>query len=188
MKHFLKEIEIALNSGLYTLALVGALSLPDVCATLELENPDRRDGVGERYKEWYRKYAEKNCFLSDEACYLYRCSMVHKHNSQNSFPHQLSPMNYKFSKIAFFSPNEGGVAFNNCAFKLKCNNPITGEQIEDDAIVIELDGFINGMIKSVNEWLEIIKEDENFKNNINDLIQPRYSSALNFIKGDVIIY
>ncbi|MCR5707078.1 MAG: hypothetical protein K6G82_02265 [Ruminococcus sp.] len=188
MEHFLSEIKIALDIGLYTLALVGALSLPDVCATLELSDPDRRDGVGKRYKEWYRKYAEKNCFLSDEACYLYRCSMVHKHNSQNSFPHQLSPMNYKFSKIAFFSPNEGGVAFNNCAFKLKYNNPITGEQIEDDAIVIELDGFINGMIKSVNEWLDIIKEDDNFKKNINDLIKPRPNSIINMINGGTIIY
>ncbi|MCR5708122.1 MAG: hypothetical protein K6G82_07595 [Ruminococcus sp.] len=192
MKHFLKEIEIALNSGLYTLAIVGALSLPDICATLEMENPDRRDGVGERYKEWYRNYAEKNCFLPAEACYLYRCSMVHKHNSKNNFSVNaltfLGSDSLPINKIAFFLPSNDGPKFINSTFKLNFDNPLTGERVEDSAILIEIDEFINGMIKSVNEWLEIIKEDENFKKNINDLIQPRPSSALNFIKGDVIIY
>lgn len=192
MKHFLKEIEIALNSGLYTLALVGALSLPDVCATLELENPDRRDGVGERYKEWYRNYAEKNCFLTAEACYLYRCSMVHKHNSKNKFEFQSLPFfggeTINISKVAFFLPSDGRPKVNNCAIKLHGIDSNTGEQIEDDAIVIELDGFINGMIQSVNEWLEIIKENEYFKRNINDLIKPRPNSIINVINGDTIIY
>lgn len=180
MQHYLSEIKKALDAKLYILAITSALALPDICARLESTNPDYEKGVGSKYKQWYKKNAESNCFLSPELCYKYRCSMLHQYSSNNP--------KSKFKKIAFFLPSLGGPKFNNCGFQINLYDEFTNTTRTDEATVIEIDDFVNGMIKSVEDWLQIIKDNKNYKKNISYLVQPRPNSALNAIKGDVIIY
>ena len=54
----LNEIDVALNSGLYLVALTSALTLPDICG--KAEYPDL--GNKQRYVKWFNKYiTETNC-------------------------------------------------------------------------------------------------------------------------------
>lgn len=191
MTNYLSEIKAALDAGLYTLAITGALSLPDICASLESAAPNDKSDVGKKYKNWYRKYAEKNCFLTPDACYKYRCSMVHQHGSKNKFKFNMpsaQPKTFTFDKVAFFLPSSHGPKFNNCGVKITCTNPDTGETSTDEALLIEIDAFVNGMIKSVSDWLNIIKGNKNYEKNKNDLIQPRPASTIKELKSDIVIY
>ena len=51
-----KEIRAALANGSFILALMGALTLPDLCG--KAEYPNERDST-ERYKKWYREWIGK---------------------------------------------------------------------------------------------------------------------------------
>ena len=54
----LNEIDVALNNGLYLVALTSALTLPDICG--KAEYPDL--GNKQRYVKWFNEYiTETNC-------------------------------------------------------------------------------------------------------------------------------
>ena len=59
------EIAVALNQGLYLVALSAALTLPDVCG--KAEYPEER--VSTRYKKWY------STFVPDGICRKILCML-----------------------------------------------------------------------------------------------------------------
>ena len=67
------EINVALNSGLHLIALIAALTLPDVCG--KAEYPKLK--VGERYTTWLSNYISDNQLPADEV-YALRCSLLHE--------------------------------------------------------------------------------------------------------------
>src|ERR1043165_600714 len=74
----LVEIERALSKRFYYLALVTALSLPDICAALE--SSDGRS-VTKRYKAWYKLHLGARSsmeHLSEDDCFSLRCGVVHQ--------------------------------------------------------------------------------------------------------------
>ena len=70
MRDLLDQIENALNFGLYYIALIASLSIPDICGAIE-----STDGKATRkkYQEWFDKYvAPKYCgMLTGEDCYFF---------------------------------------------------------------------------------------------------------------------
>lgn len=90
VNRIIKEIKVALDNECYIVALMGALTLPDICgknAYPELKN------VGERYKQWcdtfvYPQTQHANeddktldcgiTYLSGEIIYSLRCYMLHQ--------------------------------------------------------------------------------------------------------------
>lgn len=80
-----KEIEKALQYGMYFSALLIALTLPDICGKAEYpELKDKPDG--QAYKKWFDEYITKENNFGDEEntlcfngymCYKARCQMVH---------------------------------------------------------------------------------------------------------------
>lgn len=176
-KDYCEEIRTALNSNLYTVALVSALSLPDVCASLESPNMFEEKGVSVRYQQWYNKYAKKHCLISSYLCYKYRCSMVHTCSSHEK---------NKVSKIAFLIPGSTNCAMSNCEVDITLNTPEGA--VSEKAVVIDIVEFVNGMIKSVEDWLEISKSNKNFIKNYPFFIQKRPGSPLELICGGTFIY
>lgn len=67
------EINIALNNGLYLVALTATLTLPDVCGKVEFSTLK----TGERYKQWYAKYVPDGNLPADMV-YALRCSLLHE--------------------------------------------------------------------------------------------------------------
>jgi len=76
LEPLLDEVNVALSNGLYYLAVMLSLSLPDICAALE--RPDGRTN-SEYYKKWYDKHlADKFDHLSADDCYSLRCGVLHQ--------------------------------------------------------------------------------------------------------------
>ena len=72
IQKMIDEINIALNNGLYLVALTSALTLPDVCGKAEYPG----SGNGERYRNWYSKYV-KDSNIPAEQVYALRNSLLH---------------------------------------------------------------------------------------------------------------
>src|SRR3990167_10578362 len=104
MKDFLEQIEAALNSNLYYVALFTALSIPDICGALESSDGFATD---EKYKKWFDKHIapKYNGFLTGEDCYYFRCSLLH----QGSSYHPKS----SYSRIIFVEPQATTNIFHN---------------------------------------------------------------------------
>jgi hypothetical protein len=76
MQAITDEIEKALAAGVYYLALMTALSLPDVCAALESPNGATN---GAKYKAWYGVWmAPSYPEMTAEDIYGLRCGIVHQ--------------------------------------------------------------------------------------------------------------
>ena len=124
MEFLLKEIEQALDSGLYFIALQSTLSLPDICGTLQSSN-----GIATKnnYITWYDTYAKEpgRFAMSGEDCYYFRCSCLHKGTTQNP--------NSSYKRILFILPGSiPGVWHNNIIegalnidIKIFCSNIIS---------------------------------------------------------------
>lgn len=74
------EIAVALNQGLYLVALSAALTLPDVCG--KAEYPEER--VSTRYKKWYSTFVPDGN-LPEDSVYALRCSLLHEGNTKAIF-------------------------------------------------------------------------------------------------------
>lgn len=80
-----KEIRAALDNRLYFIALMSALTLPDICG--KAEYPDEKS-TGNRYKKWINKYVnsrevgkyEYSAIRGLEADIIYklRCNLLHQ--------------------------------------------------------------------------------------------------------------
>jgi hypothetical protein len=103
METTLQQIEKAIQAELYYVAIVMALTLPDICAALETENAySGRD----EYKKWYREnLAGKFPAMSDADCYSLRCGVVHKGN--------LGLKGSEFSRVVFSLPNSRRITMHN---------------------------------------------------------------------------
>jgi hypothetical protein len=76
METILLEIEKALKAGLYYIAVMMALALPDICAALESANGETS---GPKYKSWYvTNFGVRYPKLSANDCYKLRCGIVHQ--------------------------------------------------------------------------------------------------------------
>lgn len=89
------EIAVALNQGLYLVALSAALTLPDVCG--KAEYPEER--VSTRYKKWYSTFVPDGN-LPEDSVYALRCSLLHEGNTnakdKNDIKFQLMLMDDSF--------------------------------------------------------------------------------------------
>src|SRR4029077_3839387 len=95
METILQEIEKAIDAKLYYLAIVLAVTLPDICAALESADGRTRP---ERYKAWYRaNLASKFSFLTEDDCYSLRCGVVHQG--------QFGFVNSQYDRVAFLMPH-----------------------------------------------------------------------------------
>lgn len=79
-----KEIRAALDNRLYFIALMSALTLPDICGMAEYSG----ESTGSRYKKWINKYVNSREFgkyqypaiegLEAEIIYKLRCNLLHQ--------------------------------------------------------------------------------------------------------------
>ena len=89
VNRIIKEVKLALDNECYIVALIGALTLPDICG--KSAYPDLR--TGERYKKWCDTFAypkiehiDENGEIQDcgithidgEIMYSLRCSLLHQ--------------------------------------------------------------------------------------------------------------
>jgi hypothetical protein len=149
METILKEIEGALQANLYYLAIVMALTLPDICAALEAQ--DGRTSQN-KYKAWYNaNLAAKLSFLSADDCYSLRCGVVH----QGKFGDRLT----QYDRPLFVLPSNA--VFMNC----KVARP------DGEFYLTSAAEFCLVMIAAVRQWFAAKGQDGVVKANLPNLMQ-----------------
>lgn len=161
MEYLFKEIERGLDAGVYYLSLGIALCIPDICAALE---SDDGKTSGKKYKGWYDKYVGNKLSMTADDCYYFRCSFLH----QGSTQHEKS----QFKRIIFIEPNESCILHNN---------------IISGALNIDVRIFCTDLIESARKWLETVKDNKNFKRNIDNSFR-RYPNGLPPYIGGIPVY
>ena len=163
MEATLQQIEKAIQAELYYVAIVMALTLPDICAALETENAySGRD----EYKKWYREnLAGKFPAMSDADCYSLRCGVVHKGN--------LGLKGSEFSRVVFSLPNSR---------RITMHNNIMNDSLQFDAVQ-----FCHEIIASVRAWYNTHAGNENVQRNLPNIIQLRPEGLAPYIVGLPII-
>lgn len=178
-----EQMERALASNFYLLALTTALSVPDIAAAIDSDNGR---ATRAKYEKWYnnwvlprfsinvKKMLEKrghkylgdieNPFNGNE-CYYYRCAMLHQARST----HDKS----SFSRVMFIEPN----TTTNVIHYGKMN----------DALTIDLPSFCLEVAQGYRSWVSSAKGTVNYERNIANTMK-RYSNGLSpYIVGVPII-
>lgn len=161
----------AMQSELYYVALIGALSIPDIAGALE--GDDRRASKS-RYVGWYEKWVRPRLAenrsrdnpFSGEACYVFRCSMIHQGASHRSD----SP----YKKIIFIEPGHPNYSIHYCL--------VAGE-----ALLIQIDQFVEEVLHGCELWLEAVKNTEPFKTNYDHFARRHPQGMAPYVTGVPVV-
>jgi len=162
MKEMLNQIKGAITCKLYYSALFMTVAIPDICSALQSGN---NKTTGEKYKKWFNEYIPKfapNKYgvsgqLKAEDLYLIRCSLLHQGKTSNQ---------KEYKRLLFIEPETAAYKGLN---SIHCC--IVGNKSLDKSLLIDIVRFCDDMIKGAEEWLEEMKNDENYKNNSIRLIK-----------------
>jgi hypothetical protein len=161
MENIIAAIRQNLETQNYYSALFLTLVLPSICGALESENgQDTR----EKYIGWYDKYIT-NSKLNGEDCYQLRCSLHHQGLTTN---HKSS-----FSRVIFTIPNS--------------RSTIVHENIMGDVLNLYIPLFCQNILKAVDTWLEDMKDNQNYKRNMQMTIKTYANGLAPYIVGIPLI-
>ncbi len=163
MNTILVEIDHALNAGLYYLAVMMAVALPDICAALESRNGETTKS---RYKDWYdanllTKYPN---FTADD-CYSLRCGVIHQG--------RLGHSGMQYSRVLFTIPNAQQNVF---------HNNIIYDALNLDAVI-----FCRDVMDSVREWFVEGQNNPQVQANLAHLVQLRPQGLSPYMVGMPLI-
>ena len=163
MEIVLNEVEKAIKHEMYYLAVVMALTLPDICSALQSGNGL---STGEKYKEWYRNYlSQKYPRLTDSDCWHLRCGVVH----QGRCGHP----NMQYSRVIFSVPNPQNNIFHN--------------NILNDALNLDAVQFCHDIMEAVREWFKQNHTNPTVQLNIPHMVQYRPAGMAPYIVGMPVI-
>jgi hypothetical protein len=131
----LDEIEKALSVGLYYLAIMLAVTLPDICVALESQ--DARSNTP-RYKAWYDAHlSAKFPGLTADDCFSLRCGVVH----QGRF----GLLGSQYERVIFTLPDERHNMWIDCVY--------------NNAYIFSADAFCREVISAVQDWFATKQSD-----------------------------
>lgn len=183
MRNLLTQIERSLDARLYYLSLISTLTIPDIAGTLDSSNGR---ASGDKYVDWFEKYArprfaenvqdmipddmpgdvpEMENPLTGEACYRFRCSLLH----QGSTQHPQIP----FSRIIFIEPGS-------------TTNVVHYGQL-DDALCIDLEQFSQEVIAGARIWLDEVEESETYRKNFDKFARRHPEGLAPYITGVPVV-
>ena len=155
MEEFLGQIKKAIENKLYLVALQSALTIPDICSKLSIEN---RETTKRNYIEWYEINIKNKQRLTGKDCYFFRCAMLHEGKMKHG--------NIKHSRIIFFVPNDNYFGSGNIL-------NINGEE----AINIDLLTFCEEMINCALKWWQ--------ENKNNSIVQINYETMVKYYNNGI---
>ena len=158
----ISDIEQALSHKLHYLALMVAVTLPDICAALETKTGASDGGL---YRKWYKKHLkQKMGYLSPNDCYSLRCGVLHQG--------RMGVANQDFARVIFTIP-ETPVRMKSC--------------IANDAMIYDVEFFCTDIIQAVREWFATAKDDPHVKANLANLVHYRPGGLAPYVVGAPII-
>ncbi len=147
MKTITDEIERALSSKLYYLAVVVALGLPDVCAALE-----SADGTtsGRQYQAWCDAwFLPSYPPLTSQDLYSMRCGVVHQG--------RLGHPKMQYARVLFTLPDASGNVYH--------------RNVINDALNLDVVTFCRDMIRAAERWYAAKQGDPSVVANMPRLVQ-----------------
>jgi hypothetical protein len=163
METILREIDRALDAGLYYLAIAMALTVPDVCAALE--SPDGETS-GPKYKAWYNaNLASRYPNITDADCWSLRCGVLH----QGRCGHP----NMQYGRILFTIPNRQNNVFHN--------------NIINDALNLDAVLFCRDVVTCARLWFDAKWNEPVVQNNLPNLVQLRPQGLAPYMVGTPLI-
>jgi hypothetical protein len=162
MEPILAEIEKALDAGLYYLAVMLAVAIPDICGALE--SKDGRSGPVQ-YKAWYDAHLANRIYdLTADDCYSLRCGVVH----QGKF----GLAGAQYDRAIFLLPQS--------------KNKMVACQI-GDAYVYSVEHFCKEVIVAVRTWFAAKQNDANVIANMPRLVRVHPNGLAPYIVGEPVI-
>lgn len=167
MQAILTEIEQALDRGLYYMAIMLSLAIPDICVVLESSAPDPRPPACE-YHRWYRQWLQpKYPKITEDDIYALRCGIFHR-GRLNDPRRGLS-----YERIVFTLPTPNSLVLTNCVL--------------NGAYFTDAKTFCTDMIASANAWYAAKQADPNVKRNLLRLVQYRPDGLKPYIVGVPVV-
>lgn len=151
LHRYTEAIRTSLRNENWFAALYMALTMPDICGSLE--NPS--SGSRARFESWFERYLGNlysSDLLSASDCYYLRCSALHeglpRHNKSQA------------KRFAFLAPVPNIQM--HCCFS---------EQKEGEfVLLLQVDLFCTHIVQGVEKWLEDVECQEDIVKRINDMI------------------
>lgn len=173
MLPFLDEVQGAFDCGLYFVALSSGLLIPDACGAVEY--PDLRNG--QRYARWYDRYVETpplgvRYVLNGDMVWKIRNGMIHET--------ALDFRAHGFDRVLFTIPDRTGLTMDRNAMT-ECGPS------RESAIDLNLELFLQRIIKGANRWVDEISADPEKSARLDGLIQLRPNGRAPFIVGKPLI-
>jgi hypothetical protein len=166
METILDQINGTFEAGFHYAAISIALSIPDICSTLELPpGAKAKASVKSRYIAWYNKYlASKYPEVRGMDLFALRNGVLHSG--------RMGHPDMQYDRIAFTTPDRG-----NNTFQLQVN----------DLLSLDARTFCQRMISAAQQWQIDHADDKNVIRNMPFLVQIRPDGLEPYIKGVPII-
>lgn len=162
MRDLLEQIERASEAGLYYVALIGALTVPDMCGALGSQNGR---ASGPKYRDWLVT-AMGVSPAEAASTYGFRCSLLHQgsaHPEGSEYP------------IAFTEP--GGPQFHNVATR------VNGELVRWVSVPI----FVTDVLDAARRWLDAYEQTSLVQRNMDRFVRRRPEGLPPHVTGAAVI-
>lgn len=162
MEDIIEQVKVALDAGLYSLALMGAMTLPDICAGL---GSDSGNATRARCIAWLKaEVAETQ--EEAELLYGFRCSLLH----------QASPYAHRTDvRVIFLEP--GLNIISNC-------------WVDNGGIKVwfhSIDYFVDRIIGAVRRWLAEHSNDPKVEMHLDRCVRRHARGLPPFVVGRPVI-
>lgn len=161
MDELIRQIREASTSGLFYLALLGALSLPDICGALA---SDDGKASPSKYKSWLQDNVPQQAGGADEI-YGLRCSLLHQ---GRAMPHG------SHFPIAFMHPAAGQLH--------NLSTEVNGDRVGWLSIPI----FVDEVTRGAESWLSQFGTTRTVKRNLAKFARLRPAGLPPHVSGPVI--
>lgn len=169
MEMILLEIERAVRSNFYFLAIALGLTLPDICSALQTKNGKTDDGL---YRRWVKKYLKGIPGLSPSDCWSLRCGVIHEGS--------LRIKNEQKHRVIFTLPHPSGA-------RMLGGFTIIHEREGVRALQVDAIQFCEEKIAGVRVWYQDLAEDPVVLKNLPGLVRFRPYGMYPFYAGIGVI-
>ncbi|WP_144708763.1 MULTISPECIES: hypothetical protein [unclassified Aminobacter] len=162
LETIIDEIDRALDSGFYYLAVAATLTLPDICVSLV--DGDRRKKRGERYAKWCDKNLGDNfAYVTGNDLWSLRCGASHSG--------RFGGLDHNVGRVIFSLPGTG--VFVNCLF--------------NDAYFYSVSDFCRNFMADVRKWYAKHADDENVRKHMERMVQYRPDGIAPYVEGAPVL-
>jgi hypothetical protein len=164
MEELIAQIRAASDAGLYYLALMGALMLPDICGALASENGQ---ATPSKFKDWMRQNVPEQAAGAAEV-YGLRCSLLHQ---GRAMPHK------GHFPIAFMFPHPTVMQLHN----------ISTEVGADRVAWLSIPEFVDEVTRGVEARLAKFGNTARVKKNMEKFVRLRAEGLPPHVAGAPVI-